>query len=51
MLFDLTVFVAQIYGIDLSFSAQLTVLLIALLASIGSVGVPAAALVVIVRIF
>lgn len=46
-----TVFVAQIYGIDLSFSAQLTVLLIALLASIGSVGVPAAALVVISMVF
>lgn len=46
-----TVFVAQIYGIDLSFSEQLTVLLIALLASIGSVGVPAAALVVISMVF
>ena len=46
-----TVFVAQIYGIDLTFSAQLTVLLIALLASIGSVGVPAAALVVISMVF
>ena len=45
------VFVAQIYGIDLSLSSQLTVLLIAMLASIGSVGVPSAALVVMSMVF
>ena len=38
-------FVAQAYGIHLGFGAQLTVLLTALLASIGTAGVPGAGLV------
>ncbi|MCW7753260.1 dicarboxylate/amino acid:cation symporter [Desulfobotulus sp. H1] len=45
------VFVAQIYGIELSFASQLSILLIAILASIGSVGVPSAALVVMTMVF
>ena len=36
------VFIAQAYGIPLSFSQQLTILLTALLASIGTAGVPGA---------
>lgn len=43
-------FVAQIYGVDLSFSAQLTVVLLALTTSIGVAGIPAASLVAIVII-
>jgi len=35
-----TVFIAQVYGIDLNFSAFLTVILTATLASIGTAGVP-----------
>ena len=35
-----TVFIAQVYGIDLNFSAFLTVILTATLASIGTSGVP-----------
>lgn len=34
------VFIAQVYGIDLSFSQQLTIILTATLASIGTAGVP-----------
>jgi Na+/H+-dicarboxylate symporter len=37
-----TFFVAQVYGMDLSFSAMLTVILTATLASIGTAGVPGA---------
>lgn len=44
-------FVAQVYGIELSLSSQITILLIAILASIGSVGVPSAALVVMTMVF
>ena len=44
-------FVAQVYGIELAFSSQLTILLMAVLASIGSVGVPSAALVVMTMVF
>lgn len=35
-----TVFIAQVYGIDLNFSAFLTVILTATLASVGTAGVP-----------
>lgn len=35
-----TIFIAQVYGIDLNFSAFLTVILTATLASIGTAGVP-----------
>jgi Na+/H+-dicarboxylate symporter len=43
-------FVAQCYGIDLSVAQQFTVLLMALLTSIGVAGIPAASLVAIVII-
>jgi proton glutamate symport protein len=43
-------FVAQAFGIDLSFSTQLTVVALALLTSIGVAGIPAASLVAIVII-
>jgi len=45
------VFVAQVYDMPLSFNQQLTVLLMAVLASIGSVGVPSMALVVMTMVF
>ncbi len=38
-------FIAQVYGIDLSFSDQLVVVITALLASIGAAGIPMAGLV------
>lgn len=40
-----TIFIAQVYGIDLTFSAILTVILTATLASIGTAGVPGVGLV------
>jgi Na+/H+-dicarboxylate symporter len=40
-------FIAQAYGIDLSFTVQFTIVLIALLTSIGVAGIPAASLVAI----
>lgn len=43
-------FIAQAYGLDLSFTTQFTVVLIALLTSIGVAGIPAASLVAIVII-
>jgi proton glutamate symport protein len=43
-------FVAQIYGIDLTLGTQLTVVVLALLTSIGVAGIPAASLVAIVII-
>ncbi|MGE4470045.1 MAG: dicarboxylate/amino acid:cation symporter [Desulfovibrio sp.] len=45
------VFVSQVYGIPLSINAQVTVLFMAVLASIGSVGVPSMALVVMTMVF
>lgn len=39
------IFIAQAYGIDLSFTQQLTVVLTALLAAVGSAGIPMAGLV------
>jgi Na+/H+-dicarboxylate symporter len=44
------VFIAQAYGIELSFTAQFTIVLLALLTSIGVAGIPAASLVAIVII-
>lgn len=38
-------FVAQVYGLDLSFSQQLTIVLVGTLASIGAAGVPGAGLI------
>ena len=40
-------FIAQAYGIDLSFTTQFTIVLIALLTSIGVAGIPSASLVAI----
>ncbi|ABO49156.1 sodium:dicarboxylate symporter [Desulforamulus reducens MI-1] len=45
------VFVAQVYNIPLTGGEQLTILLMAVLASIGSVGVPSMALVVMTMVF
>lgn len=44
-------FVAQVYGIELSLTSQASILLMAILASIGSVGVPSSALVVMTMVF
>ncbi len=41
------IFIAQVYGIELSFSQQLIVVITALLASIGAAGIPMAGLVMI----
>ena len=43
-------FIAQAYGLDMSFATQFTVVLVALLTSIGVAGIPAASLVAIVVI-
>jgi Na+/H+-dicarboxylate symporter len=40
-----TVFIAQVYGVDLSFSAYLTVILTATLASVGTAAVPGVGLI------
>lgn len=40
-----TIFIAQVYGVDLTFSAILTVILTATLASIGTAGVPGVGLI------
>lgn len=42
-----TIFIAQVLGFDLSFSAQMVVVMTALLASIGAAGIPSAGLVMI----
>ena len=44
------IFIAQLYGIDLTVATQFTIVLLALLTSIGVAGVPAASLVAIVLI-
>jgi Na+/H+-dicarboxylate symporter len=38
-------FIAQVFGIDLSWTAQLTVVLTATLASVGAAGVPSAGII------
>ncbi|MBI3236404.1 MAG: dicarboxylate/amino acid:cation symporter, partial [Chlamydiales bacterium] len=43
-------FVAQAYGIDLSFSTQLVVVLLALITSVGVAGIPSASLVAVIVI-
>lgn len=43
-------FIAQAYGLDISFSMQLTIVVVALLTSIGVAGIPSASLVAIVII-
>ncbi len=40
-------FIAQVYGLDLSFTTQFTIVLVALLTSIGVAGIPSASLVAI----
>lgn len=45
------VFVSQVFGMPLTLSQQLIVLLMSVLASIGSVGVPGAALIVMTMVF
>lgn len=44
------IFIAQAYGLDISFGMQLTIVLVALLTSIGVAGIPSASLVAIVII-
>jgi len=44
------IFIAQAYGLDLNFATQFTIVLIALMTSIGVAGIPAASLVAIVLI-
>ncbi|MDW3229643.1 MAG: cation:dicarboxylase symporter family transporter, partial [Acidobacteriota bacterium] len=44
------VFIAQIYGIPLSLSAQATVVLMAVLASIGTAGVPSAGIIMLAMV-
>ncbi len=39
------IFIAQVFGIDLSFSAQMTIILTATLASVGAAGVPGAGMI------
>ena len=43
-----TLFIAQLYGIDLGFGAQLTIVLTATLASVGTAGVPGVGLIMLV---
>lgn len=43
-----TVFIAQVYGIDLPFAALLTIVLTATLASIGTAGVPSAGIITLI---
>jgi len=45
------IFISEVFGIPLDFNQQLTIILMAILASIGSVGVPGAALIVMTMVF
>lgn len=45
-----TVFIAQVYAVDLSFTQLMTVLLIAILASIGTAGVPGVGLIMLAMV-
>ena len=45
-----TVFIAQVYGVDLSFTQLLTIVLTATLASIGTAGVPSAGIVMLILV-
>ena len=44
-------FVAEVYGMSLTMNQQVTVVLMSLLASLGSVGVPGSALIVMTMVF
>lgn len=46
-----TVFIANVYGIDLGLSGYLTVILMAVLASIGTAGVPGVGLIMLAMVF
>ena len=46
-----SVFAAALYGIDLTIDKQLLIIVMAVLASIGSIGVPGAALIMITMVF
>jgi Na+/H+-dicarboxylate symporter len=45
-----TVFIAQVYGVDLAFPALLTIVLTATLASIGAAGVPSAGIITLILV-
>jgi proton glutamate symport protein len=45
-----TVFIAQIYGVDLTLGDQLTIVLTATLASIGAAGVPSAGIIILILV-
>ena len=45
-----TVFIAQAFGVDLSFTAQLTIIFTATMASIGSAAVPGAGIIMLVMV-
>jgi Na+/H+-dicarboxylate symporter len=45
-----TVFIAQVYGVDLSFAALLTIVLTATLASVGTAGVPSAGIITLILV-
>jgi proton glutamate symport protein len=45
------IFISEVFGVPLGFTQQLTIILIAILASIGSVGVPGSALIVMTMVF
>lgn len=45
-----TVFIAQVYGIDLGFGALLTIVLTATLASVGTAGVPSAGIITLILV-
>ena len=46
-----TVFIAHIYGVDLGISGYLTVILMSILASIGTAGVPGVGLIMLSMVF
>jgi Na+/H+-dicarboxylate symporter len=46
-----TVFIANVYGIDLTLSSYLTVIIMAVLASIGTAGVPGVGLIMLAMVF
>ena len=44
------IFAAHVFGVDLTMSQQITILITALLASIGTAGVPSASLVMLIGV-
>ncbi|CEP66106.1 Sodium:dicarboxylate symporter [Moorella glycerini] len=45
------IFISEVFGMHLGLNQQLTIILMAILASVGSVGVPGAALIVMTMVF